>query len=133
MPKTYPLYSNIETDYLHRLHEYKYLVDVIGLDTIRMVANSLNYARKKHPHFADIMTDGTLEKCREALKENRHSNDINENLGLQVADEILNEEYLEAMEQHLLGNKEKCIEELCHTAAVVFRMIELERKKMENK
>lgn len=127
---TKPLFTTIDTDYLEALHNYKYIVEcitkgVVNENHLRMVCDALMKAKTKHPHFADQMTDLNIDAVNSCLESVRHDNDIQENFGGSIAEEILQEEILEACEQHLQGNRKECGKELADCAAVIFRMMEM--------
>ena len=125
-----PLYTSVKTEYLEQLKKESETLacicrGVISTRHLALIAESMKKALDKHPHFAEQMTDGSIKECQEALNKSREDNDLLENYGCEIADEILNEEYLEAMEAHLLGKRKECGKELADTAAVILRMMEL--------
>jgi len=87
----------------------------------------IEHAETKHQKFADIVTDCSLECCKEALRKVRF---VNDNSPTVVADELLDEEYLEAMEAYLAGDKIKAIDECLDAMAVLARMIEMIEREM---
>lgn len=123
--KPYPLYSQVNTEYLHSLSEFKYVTDVIGNDIVHGIADALLYAKRKHPKFADEVTDMDIGECSERLANVRELNDKSNS---HFSCSILEEEFLEAIEQHLLGDKEECIKEIYHTIAVLVRMVEMKKR-----
>lgn len=127
---TKPLYTTIRTENLEQLMSAKYILDnitkgIVQEKHLRIVCDAMLKAKTKHPHFANVMTDESIESCQAKLKEFRHINDIQENCGFSVADEILEEEILEAMEQYLQGNHKECGKELADSIVVLFRMMEM--------
>lgn len=127
-----PLYTTITTEYLEELMSAKYILDNITRGTVReshlrMVCDSLLKAKTKHPIFADMMFDESIdmEAIKSLLDNTRHDNDVNEMSHQSNAYDIMQEEILEAMEQFLNGNHEECGKELADTACVIFRMMEM--------
>ncbi|GEM_PF-1412906 len=86
----------------------------------RKIKEHTDKAISKHPKFADSITDtNNIELCREALRKTRF---VNDNAKTVVADELLNEEYLEIIEAYLSGNKQQAIEECFDAITVLIRM-----------
>lgn len=129
--QTQPLYTTIETEFYKNLLSAKYALDCITRGIINgkhivLVCDSLMKAKTKHPHFADIFTNNDIKTARSTAFFAKKVNDDREANGkVCVATDILYEEVNEAEEAFLNGDRHECAKELADTAAVVFRMMEM--------
>lgn len=124
--KTQPLYTTIETEFYKNLLSAKYALDcitrgIINGNHIVLVCDSLMKAKTKHPHFADTFCNEE-ERKKDFLKFIQEKND---NAKTHSASSILLEELVEAQVAWLDGDNDECAKELADTAAVVFRMMEM--------
>lgn len=87
-------------------------------------------AVQKHNKFADVITDSNnLKMVKECLRKVRF---VNENGKPVVADELLDEEYLEIIEAYLEGRKQDAVEECYDAIAVLLRMALMIENEVEN-
>ena len=127
---TKPLFTQVDTDYMDKLHAIKKYADIIGIERVRNIAEAFDHAKKKHPLFAHAMCiSAPAEAMSEYVKRLKKQNDEHVRLGhLVTAEDILLEEVYEAFEQNLLGNKKECVDELYQVIAVVIRMLDMVEK-----
>lgn len=124
---TKPLFTQVETDYMDKLHAIKVDASKIGTDRLKRIADAFAYAKAKHPIFANAMCiSAPAEAISEYVKRLKKQNDEHVRLGHYItAEDIIQEEIYEAFEQHLLGNKNESLDELYQVIAVTLRMIEM--------
>lgn len=97
----------------------KELQEQIKHPTLTSTHKAVRDAMRRHPKFADKFTELSLDDVRKVLGQTRLFNDESP---VSYASMLLREEMYEALEQHLLGDYEKCNEELDHCIAVLYRM-----------
>lgn len=116
-----PLFTQVETEYMEKLHRIKINADVIGAERVKRIAEACLHATTKHPKFADVYCEGDgIKRVQDFLKWVRK---VNDHAKVHNASLILIEETTEAKEQYLLGNYDECLNELYQVVAVVLRMI----------
>lgn len=127
---TKPLFTQVETDYMDKLHAIKKYADIIGSERVRNIAEAFDHAKKKHPLFANAMCISVpADIMSNYVKRLKNINDEHVRLGHGItAEDILLEVVYEAFEQYLLGNKKECVDELYQVIAVVIRMLEMVEK-----
>ena len=96
-------------------------------ERFELIQRALDEARRMHPKFADLMTDKMPRDAADELGKYRKLNSME----FSVADNIINEELMEALFEYLVGNRKNCLIELAHTAVTVVRAMEFVEKEIE--
>lgn len=94
---------------------------------LNAIYEELEKAERKHPVFCDTMTTLELDSVTSGLDTYRLLNSS----APYSANSILEEEIHEAMEAHLKGEREHCLQELAQCGAVILRMMEFVKNEME--
>ena len=134
-----PLYTTVLTDYIDKLEKCAAIVDditngVVSRKHLGLIISSIKKAKAKHPFFVNKVTRIGIEYCIEALHKSRSLNDMREKDGSDTyADDIIEEESLEAKERYLNGDMEGFLEETADIIAIYIRTMEMaeEKKKLE--
>lgn len=93
-----------------------------------MVFNELEKAESKHPKFCDMLVDKQTDWNRlEAIMKSRND----EYAPPYYGENILLEEFAEAMNAYQQGDKEHALQELAQCGAVILRIMETIEKEME--
>ena len=95
-------------------------------ERFRMIQRELDAARRKHPNFACEMTNRSLLNAEEWLGRYMTINSQSS-----VAENLINEEWMEALCEYLAGDRKNCLVELAHTAVTVIRAMDFVEKEME--
>lgn len=97
-------------------------------DCFSKIETELRNAIEKHPKFCDDFSRADVEIVRDNLEFYRKAN-----VGKQHADLVLLEEFYEAVDAYMNGDKKQCLKELAQCGAVIIRMMEFVKKEMEGK
>ena len=123
-------FPNIGQMLFNSMDEFKAYVDGYHNthEFIGMVETELRNAIEKHPKFCDDFSGADVEIVRDNLEFFRKANE-----GTQHADLVLLEEFYEAVEAYMNGDKKQCLKELAQCGAVIIRMMDFVKKEMEVK
>lgn len=95
---------------------------------IEAIAHEYWAAKEKHPKFCDDFSRADVEIVRDNLEFYRKANE-----GTQHADLVLLEEFYEAVEAYMNGDKKQCLKELAQCGGVIIRMMDFVKKEMEGR
>lgn len=123
MPKVGDMIFENETELKAYIDGY-----LLTKEHFKLIENELRNAVAKHPKFCDDFSGADVEIVRDNLEFYRKANE-----GKQHADLVLLEEFYEAVEAYMNGDKKQCLKELAQCGAVIIRMMEFVKKEMEVK
>lgn len=106
------------------------MIEPETLNTYLMfIKDELRKAEAKHPVFCDDLMDDSVnfENLELHFKVERNS------AGPYHAEDLLQEEIMEAMVAYRAGRPEDCLQELAQCGAVILRMMEFVRNEVSNR